>query len=165
MHVPRLVLVIHNVRSSHNVGSLIRTADGVGVEEVILSGYTPGPYDRFKRPNKELIKTALGAHESVPVRHTDSIVEEMMRYKQEGWTIVACESGIQGMPYTAIPPCAAYVCIVGNEVEGLDEGVTQVADVVAEIPMNGTKESLNVAVAGAVLLFQLRDESQTRGGL
>jgi TrmH family RNA methyltransferase len=97
------------------------------------------------------------------VRHTGSLIEEIVRYKQEGWNVIACESGVQGIPYTAIPSCGAYVCIVGNEVDGLDEDVVRAADVVAEIPMKGAKESLNVAVAGAVLLFHLRDKTQTSG--
>lgn len=157
MAAPRIILVIHNVRSSHNVGSLIRTADGVGVEEVILSGYTPGPYDKFKRLNKELAKTSLGAHETVTIRRTESLLEEISRLKKEGWYTIAAESGKEGVPYTTIPSHELYVCVVGNEVEGIEADVLRGVDVIAEIPMKGKKESLNVATAGAVLLFHLRD--------
>jgi tRNA G18 (ribose-2'-O)-methylase SpoU len=139
------------------VGSLIRTADGVGVEEVILSGYTPGPYDKFKRLNKELAKTSLRAHETVPIRRIDSLLEELSRFNKEGWYTIAAESGEKGIPYTTIPSRGAYVCVVGNEVDGIDKETLSSVGVIAEIPMKGKKESLNVATAGAVLLFHLRD--------
>lgn len=151
------VLVAHNIRSAHNVGSFFRTADAAGVAKIYLTGYTPAPVDRFKRPRKDVAKTALGAEKTVPWESVVDITELIENLKRAGVRVVALEQDLRAQHYRRYQTHEKAALIVGNEVEGVPEGVRALCDDIIEIPMNGSKESLNVAVAAGVALFALRD--------
>lgn len=145
-----VVLMLHNIRSMWNVGSMFRTADAAGIEKIILSGYTATP------PRKEIDKTALGAQDTVAWEYLATPVEALERMKSEGVRICGLEIAEGSRPYTAFKASDFPIClIVGNEVDGLEEELLQLCDEVLEIPQYGTKHSLNVAVAAGVVLFEL----------
>ncbi len=147
-------LVLHNIRSSQNVGSLFRTADAAGITKVFLTGYTPAPLDRFNRPVKEIAKTALGAEKSVPWEKT-TFTKCVEKLKKEKTFIVGIEQDNKSIPYKKIKIKYPTAFVLGNEVEGLDGKARKACDTLAEIPMRGSKESLNVSVAGGIAMFQI----------
>ena len=145
-----IVLMLHNIRSMWNVGSMFRTADAAGIEKIILSGYTATP------PRKEIDKTALGAQETVYWQYHADPLEAVSSMKNEGIKICGLEITEGSRPYTAVNSSDFPIClIVGNEVDGLENEVLQLCDEVLEIPQYGTKHSLNVAVAAGIALFEL----------
>lgn len=150
------VVLIDNVRSAHNVGSLFRTCDGAGVSHIILCGYTPAPVDRFGRERAEIVKTSLGASSMIVWEQAETLeatLSKIALLKNDGFTIVALEqtdASISLYDFT-VPKKVAY--IVGNEIEGVSPQLLQASDVVVEIPMLGKKESLNVGVAAGIMLF------------
>jgi tRNA G18 (ribose-2'-O)-methylase SpoU len=146
-------LLLHNVRSAHNVGSIFRTADAAGASRVYLSGYTPTPKDRFGRAQKEIAKTALGAEQSTAWEHSKSTGPLITRLKKEGWRIVGVEQDKRSRDYRSFSARGRTLFVFGNEVRGLPEGIRKKCDVLIEIPMHGKKESLNVAVAAGIILF------------
>jgi len=154
LHTPLYVL-LHNIRSTHNVGSILRTADGAGVAKIFLCGYTPSPIDRFGRKRKDVAKVALGAEDSVLWEHCENTKECLTQLKCEGVRVVALEQDARSVPYTTLSLDTPTVLVLGEEVEGLPKEVLDMADVVAEIPMHGTKESLNVSVAAGIALYQV----------
>jgi tRNA G18 (ribose-2'-O)-methylase SpoU len=150
---PRLpvTVLVDNVRSLYNVGSLFRTSDGAFIEKVILTGYTPHP------PRKEIEKTALGATKSVPWEYVKDPREAIHRLREQGYTIYCLELTDNSIPYDAIQPGDFPLCLlVGNEIVGVSSELIQLCDRSMEIPMFGTKHSLNVAVAYGVAVFELR---------
>lgn len=146
---------LHNIRSTHNVGSILRTADGVGVTKVFLCGYTPSPVDRFGRKRKDVAKVALGAEETVPWDHCEDTQECLTQLKCEGVRVVALEQDARSVPYTTLSLNTPTVLVLGEEVEGLPKEVLDMADVIIEIPMRGSKESLNVSVAAGIAMYQV----------
>ena len=158
-----VVLVAHDVRSAHNVGSLFRTSDGLGIKEVILSGYTPYPPIKSdtrlphiaQRAARQIHKTALGAEESVHWRHVSDIYEELDRLKRSGYVITALEQSKNAIALSDYAPRPKTVLIVGSEVAGIDEELLDKVDAILEIPMRGRKESFNVAAAAAMALYHL----------
>lgn len=143
-------LMLHNIRSMWNVGSMFRTADAAGIEKMIITGYTATP------PRKEIDKTALGAQEAVKWEYAADPVEAVMRLKAGGVRICGLEIAEGSRPYTAGGKGGFPVClIVGNELQGLDDEVLACCDEVLEIPQYGMKHSLNVAVAAGIALFEL----------
>ncbi len=153
----KTIVILHNVRSSQNVGAIFRTADAAGVLRIYLTGYTPAPVDRFGRQNKELIKASLGAERSVPWEQKKDIVELITELKKENVRIVAVEQSPTSVPYMELKWVGETACIFGNEVSGLPEDVITISDVVVEIPMRGKKESLNVSVAAGIILFKVAE--------
>jgi tRNA G18 (ribose-2'-O)-methylase SpoU len=149
------ILVLHDIRSAQNVGSLFRTADAAGISKIYLSSITPGPVDRFGRPRADVAKTALGAQLTVPFEQYGDIEEIIQKYKSRGFTIVAIEQAENSVDYKTIQPTEHMVFILGNEVEGVPSTILALCDYVAEIPMGGKKESLNVSVAGGIALFRM----------
>ncbi len=159
-----IILIAHNLRSAHNVGSLLRTAEGLGVETVYLTGYTPYPkMDKDTRLphlaakiDKQIAKTALDAEKSIGWRHEDEIEPLIAKLKQHGFVVAALEqaSGSVKLPDYIAPDKIAIV--VGREVEGIEPGVLRLCDKVLEIPMFGKKESFNVVQAAAMALYQFR---------
>lgn len=151
------VLILENIRSAQNVGAIFRTADAIGISKIYLSGYTPAPLDKFNRPSKEIAKTALGAEKTIPweaVPDTLSIIE---RLKNEKFTIVSVEQASNADDYKKFTPGERTAFIFGNEVDGvLPETLTH-TDSVIDIPMRGTKESLNVATSVGIVLFRVLD--------
>ena len=156
----KLVVIAHNIRSIHNVGSIFRTADAAGVERIFLCGITPSPIDRFKEVRGDFAKVALGAEKYLAWESAKTTAGVIKRLKEDGYEIFALEQSKRSVPYYAVSSLAltdARVAIViGNEVKGLPRSILQAADRILEIPMMGKKESLNVAVAFGVLVFCLR---------
>lgn len=152
-----IVVILDSIRSAHNVGSIFRTADGAGVSKIFLCGYTPAPQDRFGRPNAEIVKTSLGATESVAWESCEDIEEVLIRLKNEGVTIVAVEQDKRSVPYTNATLEGRVAFIFGNEIEGVSLNAREAAYSIVHIPMHGMKESLNVAVAAGIILFHARE--------
>ena len=158
-----MVAVLHDIRSSHNAGSIFRTADGAGVGKLYLCGTTPGPKDRFGRENANLTKVSLGAEKSVAWEYAKSSKEIILRLKEEGFKILALEQDPRSKSvYRAkIEPKEKYALVLGNEISGLPGQILDICDEVIEIPLRGNKESLNVAVAfGAAAFLLLRPAGQ-----
>jgi tRNA G18 (ribose-2'-O)-methylase SpoU len=149
-----MFLILHNIRSAENVGSMFRTADGFGVKKVFLTGYTPAPVDRFKRPVHKIAKTALGAEQTVPWEKVD-VVAAVSTLKQAGVRVVALEQDARAQPLVSYRVPVSWALVVGNEVTGIEKEVLALCDEIVEIPMLGGKESLNVAVAAGIALYAL----------
>lgn len=151
-----IAILLHNIRSAHNVGSMFRTADAAGVHAVYLSGYTPSPQDRFGRPQKDIAKTALGAESALTWKYLKSPRQHIRRLKKDGWAIVGVEQDARSIHYRAHTPTQPTLYVLGNEVRGLSKSLRDQCDALVEIPMSGTKESLNVSVAAGIILFHAR---------
>ncbi len=160
-----IVLIAHNIRSTHNVGSLLRTADGLGVSRVILSGYTPFPRLHLGEPrlphladkiSRQINKTALGAENFVPWQHTEDIEQAFTKLRADGFTIVAVEQSANSIKLPDYQPPAKLALLVGREVEGVEPEVLAACDLALEIPMFGQKESFNVVQAAAIALYHCR---------
>lgn len=149
-------LILHDIRSVYNVGAIFRTADAVGVSKIFCTGITPGPLDRFGRVRKDFAKTALGAHETVPWENT-TVSKAFQFLKKNGVQIIALEQSPGSVDYKEVVPGFPSAVLVGSETEGLSQALLSKADVIAEIPMHGAKESLNVSVALGIVLFRWFD--------
>ena len=151
------VLVLHNIRSAHNVGSMFRTADGAGVSRVILSGYTPGPQDPRGKERQPFIKVSLGAEKIVPYSRAKVLSAALKKLKKEGHTIVALEQNKSSTSLFEYSPAKdeKLAVVMGNEVRGINTQSLKHADHILHIPMQGQKESLNVGVAAGIALFTL----------
>jgi len=150
-----VVIILDDIRSCFNVGSLFRIADCVGVSKVFLCGYTPAPVDKFGRINKEIKKVALGGEVSVSWEKHFSVLRLVKKLKSEGFEIVSLEQSDNSLDYKKFKPIKKTAIIVGNEVLGVSNKILKLSDRIVEIPMKGKKESLNVAVATAVALFRI----------
>ncbi len=157
--LPRSILVLHNIRSVINVGAIFRTADAVGVNHTIISGYTPTPIDRFGRKRSDFIKASLGAEDSVSWEYTASIKKTLLSLKKDGYSLYAIEQSPTSKDYKSvkIKKKDKIVLLPGNEVTGVPAELLRVADHIIEIPMNGKKESLNISVATGIVLYRLLD--------
>lgn len=152
-----IVAILHDIRSLHNVGSMFRTADAGGVAHLYLSGYTPAPVDRFGRKVKEITKTALGAEQVVPWSAHPVIKTLLGELQKDGYHIIMFESGAkQGQSYDTISYGSKVALVVGNEVDGIPKDILSLADGIAEIPLLGSKESLNVSVAFGIAVYGAR---------
>lgn len=140
-------IVLYNVRSIHNVASVFRTADGLGISQILLVGYSPAPVDRFGRPRKDFAKVALGAEKSVSWRHFPGAPEAFRFLKGRGVFTIALEQTEQAADYRKVKFRRPMALVFGNEVDGLPRKVFMKCGAVAQIPMRGRKESLNVSVA------------------
>lgn len=150
-----IYLVLENIRSVHNVGSIFRTADACGVSKIYLIGVTPTPKDRFGRIRKDLAKVALGAEKNIVWEQIDSSLEVLKNLKTDGFQIISIEQSENSVDYKEVKSQEKVVFVLGAEVEGLSKSVLDLSDIVAEIPMKGKKESLNVSVAAGVALFRI----------
>lgn len=149
-------VMLDNIRSAHNVGSIFRTSDGAGVSKIFLVGYTPAPTDRFGRPQPEIQKTSLGASEMVAweqVEETETKAK-LDELKAEGFEIVSIEQSDKSISLYDYSPKEKVCYIFGNEIDGVSEAIQEQSDTILEIPMHGTKESLNVGVTVGVVLFK-----------
>lgn len=153
-----LSVIVHNVRSLHNAGSVFRTADAAGVSKIYITGYTPRPIDELGRVRKEIAKTALGAEKSVPWEAVKNISGLIKRLKKGGVQIIALENTNGAADYREFKPKFPAVLIIGNEVRGLSKQLLAKTDQVIAIPMRGRKESLNVSVAFGVAVYKLLEE-------
>lgn len=150
----RTIFILHNIRSAQNVGAVFRTADAVGVDRMILTGYTPTPIDVFKRENSRIAKTALGAEKTVPWEHYKDISEVVTELQRVGTTVVAVEQDDRARDYRDFSPPGDTAFIFGNEVDGISPEVLDTVDEIIELPMRGSKESLNVSVAAGVIGYR-----------
>ncbi len=147
-------LILQDIRSVHNVGSIFRSADGVGVSKVYLCGCTPTPKDRFGRKRKDMAKVALGAEDAVTWEYVETVEEAIVLCKKDGMDVVAVEQDARSIPYTKYHVEKPAAFVLGEETKGLPQEVLDMCDTVVEIPLRGTKESLNVSVAAGIVLFR-----------
>jgi 23S rRNA (guanosine2251-2'-O)-methyltransferase len=155
-------LVIHDIRSAHNVGSMLRTAECFGIKTVYISGYSPYPHiqndDRLPHTANKLhasiAKTSLGAEQNVNIIHKETIEEVIAELESQKYRICALEQDPHAQPINAWRPTLPTAIIVGREVEGIDRSILDMADEIIEIPMRGLKESFNVSVAAGIALYQ-----------
>lgn len=150
-----IFVLLHDIRSVHNVGSIWRTANAVGTSKIFLSGYTPLPIDRFGRERKDFAKVALNSQKSVAWEHIKNPVSFIKRLKKEGVFVVAIEQAKNSVDYKKVQIKKPVLFIIGSEVGGVSKKILNLADVIAEIPMRGDKESLNVSVAFGVAVFRI----------
>lgn len=173
-----IIVVLNNIRSSENVGSIFRTCDAAGVSKIILVGYTPAPVDRFGRENKGLTKASLGAEKFVKWERAESLSDaieslkncsygsQMLRISRlqnnsSAFKIVAIEQNKKAIDYRELKnskllaKSSKLALVFGNEVDGLSKEDLKLCDITAELPMLGKKESLNVAVCAGVILYSL----------
>jgi tRNA G18 (ribose-2'-O)-methylase SpoU len=146
----KFYVILHNIRSCYNVGSIFRTADAFGVDRLFLGGYTPNP-----KKNSAICKTSLGAEKNVDweaIWHTHKLIE---RLKQEKVKVIALEQTVGSNKLNNFKPKSPCALVVGNEVKGLSKVILSRVDEVVEIPMLGQKESLNVAVAFGIAAYQI----------
>ncbi len=159
--MPEIIVIAHNIRSTHNIGSIFRTCEGFGVSRIILSGYSPYPkhINDSRLPHiadklsVQIHKTALGAEEMVlfdyqPTPDLDSL-------RAEGFTIVGLEQDARSVPLGKYTPNPKIALILGEEVEGITRELRDQCDALIEIPMHGKKESFNVSVAAGIALYHL----------
>ncbi|OGZ04256.1 MAG: hypothetical protein A2648_00440 [Candidatus Lloydbacteria bacterium RIFCSPHIGHO2_01_FULL_41_20] len=163
-----IYLILHDIRSVHNVGAIFRTAEGAGVSRIILSGYTPGPLDRFGRERSDFKKSALGAEKLVSFEQTYNISATLSDLKKKRFYIIALEQDKNAVDYKKVKIKNKTAVLVGNEVRGIPKNILKKCDIVAEIPMRGKlarnrrrddvgKESLNISVAVGIALFRFFD--------
>ena len=151
------IVILDNIRSTFNVGSIFRTADALGVGEIILGGTTPAPIDRFGRERKDIAKVSLGAEKSVPWKYEKDVLITIKKLKKDGYKLIAIEQAEKSVDYKKVKldKKDKVAFVLGAEVEGVSKEILKLADVIAEIPMLGMKESLNVSVSFGVALFRI----------
>ena len=154
----QISVLLHNIRSVHNVGSIFRTADALGVDTIYISGYTPTPTDRFGRARADVAKVALGAEKNVAWQQIKNPKKFLTEMKKGGTKIIALEQAANSVDYKKVKITGDTIFIVGNEVDGVEKNILSLADTIAEIPMRGKKESLNVSVAFGVALFRILNQ-------
>lgn len=144
-----VAVVLDNVRSLNNIGSIFRTADGFALEKVVLCGISSPP------PSPEIHKTALGAEDSMDWEYFESTVDAVSSLKAEGYTVCCLEqvNGSISLEKFAVDPTKRYAVIVGHEVNGVDQAVVDLSDYCIEIPQHGTKHSLNVSISAALAMW------------
>jgi 23S rRNA (guanosine2251-2'-O)-methyltransferase len=154
------VLILYNIRSAINVGSIFRTADAVGINKIYLVGCTPAPVDKFNRIQKDITKSALGAEKFVEWESKKNLISLIKKLKKENFQIIAIEQEKRAIDYRKFkidPSYKGFAFILGEEVNGLDKKILDNCDFIIEILMQGQKESLNVSVACGVVLFRVLD--------
>lgn len=161
--MPEIIVIAHNIRSTHNVGSIFRTAEGFGVQKIILSGYTPYPRiaDDPRLPHiadkltRQIHKTALNAETLVPFEYQET--PDIASLKQQGYRIVGLEQADNSISLKDYETPKKVALILGEEVEGIARDLLEECDDIIEIPMQGQKESFNVSVAAGIALYHLSD--------
>lgn len=158
--MPKVSVLLHNIRSTHNVGSIFRTAEGLGIERIILTGYTPYPIytgdtrlpHLANKITKQINKTALGAESSVSFEYHDNLLTWL-----DGNTLplVALEQAERSVLLKDFSAPSEFVLVLGEEVNGIPAELLSRCNSVVEIPMKGTKESFNVSVAAGIALYSL----------
>lgn len=151
------VVVLDNLRSVYNVGSIFRTANAVGIKKIYLCGTTPTPLDKKGEQRKDFAKVALGAEEAVKWEYLESTVECVKKLKEENYFIIALEQDKKSIDYkeVSVSGIEKTAFVIGAEVVGISPDVLEQSDVIAEIPMLGTKESLNVTIAFGVAVYRI----------
>lgn len=146
-----ITILLENIRSAHNIGSIFRTADSFLINEIILCGISAQP------PNKDIRKTALGSSESVEWRYEKNIDKAVEKLKNEGNKIISIEQTTNSISLENFKPQKndKYAIIFGNEVNGIEQRTINLSDMVIEIPQFGTKHSLNISVAAGIIIWDL----------
>ena len=146
-----VIVILDNIRSAHNVGSVFRTCDAFLIDKIILCGITAIP------PNKEIRKTALGSSESVDWRYYKNTEEIIMRLKKKDYQIIAVEQANKSIKLESFRPEneKKYAIIFGNEIKGINQKILDNSDSVIEIPQFGTKHSLNVSVSAGIVIWDV----------
>lgn len=159
-----VVIIAHDIRSTHNIGSLARSADSFGIKTIYCTGITPYiksenddrlPHIR-KRATSDIHKTALGAEDTVDILHIPSLDILIAELKEQGFAVTAIEQSKTSIPLKSFRKTKRIALVLGAETVGLPEDVLTLCDQILEIPMLGQKESLNVAVAGAIAMYELK---------
>lgn len=156
----KITLLLHNIRSTHNVGSIFRTAEGFGVERIILTGYTPYPTSSSdkrlphlaQKIHKQISKTALGAESSVSFEYHDNLLTWL---DSNTLPLVALEQAPSSINLSIFTAPNEFVLVLGEEVHGIPDELLSRCQSIVEIPMKGKKESFNVSVAAGIALYQL----------
>lgn len=151
----QIFAILHNIRSCYNVGTIFRTADGIDLEKIFLTGYTPTPKNNLEK----IKKTALGAEKFVKWEYRKNISRLIEELKKKKIKIVALETEKKAIPYFRFKPKLPLAILVGNEIRGLHKKVLKKADFILKIPMFGKKESLNVAIAFSILAYYVKINS------
>jgi len=151
------VLIINDIRSVTNVGAMFRTADAVGIDKIYLTGFSPTPLDRFGKVRSDMAKSALGAENFVQWEYIKNINLLLNKLKKEKYFLIGIEQDKNSVDYRKLKTKSYKLkaFILGAEVTGIPKNILKKCDVIAEIPMKGKKESLNVSVACGVLLFRV----------
>lgn len=151
------VAVLDNIRSVYNVGSIFRTANAVGIEKIILCGITPTPLDKKGLRRKDFAKVALGAEDTVAWEYVESTREALKGLHKEAFYTIAIEQSETSVDYKSVDVEGKenIVFVIGSEVDGVIKEVLDRCDVIAEIPMKGTKESLNVTIAFGIAVYSI----------
>lgn len=159
--MPIVTIIAHNIRSTHNIGSIFRTAEGFGIKRIILSGYTPYPKlaDDTRLPHiaekltAQIHKTALGAETMVPFSYQES--PDIASLRANGYRIVGLEQDVRSIPLPSYTLPEKIALLLGEEVHGIPSELLAQCDDILEIPMRGQKESFNVSVATGIALYGL----------
>ena len=151
------VAVLDNLRSVYNVGSIFRTCNAVGIEKIYLCGTTPTPLDKKGNKRKDFAKVALGAEDTVQWEYCESTMSCINRLKEENYYIISLEQDKNSSDYKNIDIKGKenVAFVIGNEVDGVSHDVIKISDCIAEIPMLGTKESLNVTIAFGIAVYRI----------
>ena len=157
-------ILLPDIRSAYNVGSIFRSADCFGVQKIYLASTTPRPTDRFGRstsgPQKEIAKTALGGEKTIAWEYSEKAQDVIKKAKKEGFIVVAVEQSESSISIAACKKILAkekhtnVLCVFGNEVEGVSKDILKLCDHTIEIPMKGDKESMNVSVCAGVVMYE-----------
>lgn len=150
-----VAVLLHNIRSTYNVGSIFRTSDSFGINRIYISGISPTPIDKYGRSRKDVAKVALGAEKSVAWEYEKDPKKIIKNLKKAGYKIVSIEQDKKSTDYKKIKIDKPVLFIVGNEVDGVEKSLLKLSDEIAEIPMKGEKESLNVSVAFGVAISRI----------
>jgi 23S rRNA (guanosine2251-2'-O)-methyltransferase len=149
MSDPNFIVVLPNIRSAHNVGAMLRTADGAGVDKVYITGYSPTP------EHPKVAKVSLGAEHFVPWEYCRQTLRLIKKLKSAGYQIIALEQTKKSVSIYEYQPRFPLALILGNEKTGVTKNILDLCDFVIDIPMRGQKNSLNVSVAGGIALYSL----------
>ncbi len=159
------VVILDNIRSALNVGSIFRTSSGIGINKIFLCGITPTPFETGKkfenqnRKRKDFIKTSLGAEDEIAWEYKEDILEVIKELKEKNFEIVALEQDEKSIDYKNLNLEKENVAvIIGSETDGIQKEVLNLSNKITEIPMLGLKESLNVTIAFAILAYRIWDK-------
>lgn len=166
----KIVLLVNDIRSTHNVGSIIRTAECFGVSHIYFTGYTPYPTTKndsrlphvSSKLTTQISKTSLGAERDISWSHHQNLQDLISKLKSENFEIIALEQDSSSIPIEKFVPSKNSAFLLGNEVKGIDPDLMSLCDKIVEIPIFGKKESLNVVQATAIMLYQIKVISELK---
>lgn len=150
-----ILLVLENLRSVENTGSIFRTAEGLGVTKIYLVGTTPAPIDRFGRKRTDFAKVSLGSEEMLEWEYRKEISLLLQELREQNFQIISLEQSERSVDIKSFKPKQQLALIVGNEVDGVSRAALELSDKIVEIEMRGEKESLNVSVSTGIALYEL----------